>query len=184
MSGPTGCAKASRGSADKLSAARDLDVFAGPSRQILQAGQQGHRQGCSRSWSRTCSAAYAAAAETLSEHRYLELLDRLEGETGASRGRPSKTRLRRVFRDELDRCRKTFDRLGQKPADEAPHPGADPGQARPGPPPGWPSARPGRRRCVPASHEEAPGRVGEHQDIVDARGRWAEVGHPVASQAA
>ena len=90
----------------------------------LAAEADGNRsaRGLLKELERDRSAAYAAAAETLSEPRYLELLDRLERETQAPvAGSRPKTRLRRVFRDELDRCQKTFDRLGRKPTDEALH---------------------------------------------------------------
>ena len=107
-----------------LGAARDLDVLLDRLRGDLAAEADGNAsaRGLLKELERDRRAAYAAAAETLSEHRYLELLDRLERETQApvAAGRP-KTRLRRVFRDELDRCRKTFDRLGRKPTDEALH---------------------------------------------------------------
>jgi CHAD domain-containing protein len=68
------------------------------------------------------SAAYASAVETLSEARYLALLDRLEREAAVpvASGRKA-TRLKRVFRDELERCRRTFGRLGRAPSDEALH---------------------------------------------------------------
>jgi CHAD domain-containing protein len=107
-----------------LGAARDLDVLLERLRGDLAAEADGNTsaRGLLEELERDRSAAYAAAAETLSEPRYLELLDRLEGETQAPvAAGHAKTRLRRVFRDELDRCRKTFERLGRKPTDEALH---------------------------------------------------------------
>jgi CHAD domain-containing protein len=166
-----------------LGAARDLDVLLERLRGDLAAEAVGNTsaRGLLKELERGRGTAYAAAAKTLSEPRYLELLDRLEREAHAPvAGASPKTRLRRVFRDELGRCRKTFDRLGRKPTDEALH------RAR---------IRVKRARYAAelAEHELGEGAdaflqaakklqdvLGEHQDAVVAQeriGAWADA-HP------
>jgi CHAD domain-containing protein len=165
-----------------LGPARDLDVMLerlrGDVGELADAAAAGTLLAQLK---RERTAAYAAAVQALSEPRYLELLNRLEREAASpvASGR-AKGGLRRVFQDEFERSRRTFDRLGRTPSDEALH------EAR---------IRVKRARYAAelAAHELEDGGeaflqaakrlqdvLGDHQDAVVAQeriGRWAAA-HP------
>jgi CHAD domain-containing protein len=169
-----------------LGAARDLDVMLERLREDV--GQDAETDEVAGSLLSALEVeradAYASAVEALSEPRYLGLLDRLEQEASSPVPSGAETvPLARLFRRELERCRRTFDRLASDPSDEALH------EAR---------IRVKRARYAAelAEHElgdagppfiaaakKLQDALGEHQDAVVAQARitgWVDA-HPDAS---